>query len=257
MKPIPRQHTFLAPILALTMSLAMCPVLRVQADEVQTTRTTTTTTTTAGTISEFGPDRLIVRAEAAAEPITYAYTKRTTYVDEAGAPVSVETIRSGVPVTVHYTREGDRLIADRVVVRRSPTRDGPSLESTRGVVPVETRPTRTTTEEIGTVGEFGPNAFTVRVEEGRDPVRYTYTKTTTYVDETGAPVSVETVRSGVPVTVHYSNEGESRVVTRVIVHKDKPGLFERLKQKRNEERVREDAERLKKSEEKLRREKRD
>ncbi len=42
------------------------------------------------------------------------------------------------------------------------------------------------------------------------PVRYNFTKTTTYVDENGNPVSVETVKSGAPVTVYYSGDGDNR-----------------------------------------------
>jgi len=40
-------------------------------------------------------------------------------VDENGNPVSVETVRSGVPVTVYYDRDGDRMVATRVVVRNT------------------------------------------------------------------------------------------------------------------------------------------
>ena len=227
------------------LSLAIAPFASAQPPVV--VRVTKTTTTT-GTISEFGPDRMVVRSETSPTPLHYTFTKSTTYVDETGAPVSIETVKSGLPVTVHFTRDGDRLLADKVVVQ------GPIV---RVAPPPETRTTRTTTEEIGTVGEFGADAFTVRGEAAQAPVRYSYTKTTTYVDEDGNPVAVETVRSGVPVTVHYANEGERRVVSQVIVHKERPGLFERLRQKRNEERVREDAERLNRSEEKLRREKKD
>lgn len=79
---------------------------------------TTTTTTSAGTISDFSPDTIVIRSEGSPDPVRYSYTKSTTYVDEAGAPVSMETVRSGLPVTVHYVRDGDRLVASRVVVRR-------------------------------------------------------------------------------------------------------------------------------------------
>jgi hypothetical protein len=79
------------------------------------------TTTTAGTISEFSPDTIVVRSETAPEPIRYSYSKTTTYVDEAGAPVSMDVVRSGVPVTVYYQREGDRMIANKVVVRKKTT----------------------------------------------------------------------------------------------------------------------------------------
>jgi hypothetical protein len=80
---------------------------------------TTTVTTSSGTISDFGGDRLIIRSETAPAPITYSYSKTTTYVDEAGNPVSIETVKSGLPVTVHYVKDGDRLVASKVIVRKT------------------------------------------------------------------------------------------------------------------------------------------
>lgn len=79
------------------------------------------TTTNAGTISEFSPDALVIRSETATEPVRYSVSKSVTYVDEDGAPVSAEVVKSGVPVTVHYIKEGGNLVANRVVVRRKTT----------------------------------------------------------------------------------------------------------------------------------------
>jgi hypothetical protein len=101
---------------------------------------TTTTTTSAGTISEFSPDTIVMRSETSSEPLRYSYSKSTTYVDEAGAPVSIETVKSGLPVTVHYVKEGDRLIANRVIVRKHVT-------ATETPAVVEKRTTTTTTTE--------------------------------------------------------------------------------------------------------------
>jgi len=100
--------------------------------------TTTTTTTSAGTISEFGPDRIIIRSETMTDPVRYTYSKTTTYVDETGAPVSVETIKSGVPVTVYYTKVGDGFVANKVIVRKAVAVTTPILE--------EKKTTTTTTE---------------------------------------------------------------------------------------------------------------
>ena len=80
--------------------------------------TTTTTTTSTGTISQFGPDTIFVRTTAA-EPVGYSHTKTTTYVDEDGKAVSIETVKSGLPVTVYYDRSGDKMVATKVVVRRT------------------------------------------------------------------------------------------------------------------------------------------
>lgn len=84
-----------------------------------TVETTTTTTNAGGVISEFGPDILVLKTEAAPEPIRYSYTTKTVYVDEAGAPVTMTTVKSGLPVTVYYTKVGDKMVASKVVVKKT------------------------------------------------------------------------------------------------------------------------------------------
>jgi hypothetical protein len=167
---------------------------------------TTSETTTTGTINEFGENRIVVRTETSADPITYSFTKSTTYVDEAGAPVSIETVKSGLPVTIHYAREGDGLVARKVVVRKTRTQPGGTTE------------TKTTTT-MGTINEFGDDRLVIRSETSKEPLRYRYTKTTTYVDEAGNPISVKEVKSGLPVTVHYTRDGDTLVANKVIVRK--------------------------------------
>ena len=99
---------------------------------------TTTTTTTVGTISEFGPETIIIRSETAPEPIRYSYTKTTTYVDETGAPVSIETVKSGLPVTVYYIKVGDKMVASKVIVRKAVVKTAPAAT-------IEEKKTTTTT----------------------------------------------------------------------------------------------------------------
>jgi len=77
------------------------------------------TTNSAGTITEVSPDTIVLRSEISPNPVRYSYSKATIYVDEMGAPVSMEVVKSGLPVTVHYTKVGDRLVANRVVVRKT------------------------------------------------------------------------------------------------------------------------------------------
>jgi hypothetical protein len=102
---------------------------------------TTTTTTSAGTISEFGPETIIIRSETSPQPIRYSYSKTTTYVDETGAPVSLETVKSGLPVTVHYVKVGDRMMASKVIVKRAVT------VPTTPIVEEKKTTTTTTTEQ--------------------------------------------------------------------------------------------------------------
>src|SRR5580658_5375588 len=86
-------------------------------DAVESTTTTTKTTTSAGTITEFSPDTIVIKSETSVEPVHYTYTKTTTYVDENGNPVSMETVKSGLPVTVYYIKDGDKMVATKVIVR--------------------------------------------------------------------------------------------------------------------------------------------
>jgi len=96
----------------------------VQTTEPSTVQTTTTepagvqtTVTSAGTISDFSPDTIVVKTTESDMPVHYSYSKTTTYVDENGNAVSMDTVKSGLPVTVYYVKDGDNLVASKVVVR--------------------------------------------------------------------------------------------------------------------------------------------
>src|ERR1700679_844264 len=68
------------------------------------TTTTTSTSQSAGTVSSFTPTDISVQSMTSMSPVNYTYTKTTAYVDQNGNPVSVETVKSGLPVTVYYTQ---------------------------------------------------------------------------------------------------------------------------------------------------------
>ncbi len=92
------------------------------AQDVQQEKTTTTTTTktfSSGTVSTMSPESIVIRTSGAAAPITYEFTETTTYVDEAGNPVKVETVKTGVPVTIYYSQDGDKMVATKVVVKKT------------------------------------------------------------------------------------------------------------------------------------------
>ncbi len=105
-----------------------------------TTTTATSTTTNAGVVSDFTPDAIVVRSESVAEPVRYSFTEKTVYVDETGAPVSREMIRSGLPVTVHYVTQGDRMVADRVVVSKTTTTTTEAAPAVEPYVPIAPAP---------------------------------------------------------------------------------------------------------------------
>jgi len=178
---------------------------------VASTTTTTSTTNANGTVNTFSPDVITVKTTTSTDPVSYSSTKTTTYVDEAGNPVSVETVKSGLPVTVYYDTNGNKMIATKVVVHKTTTADGMST-STK-----ET--TTSATNSAGTISTFSPDTIVVKTAASVEPVSYSYTKTTTYVDEAGNPVSMETVKSGLPVTVYYDQNGTKMIATKVIVRK--------------------------------------
>lgn len=130
---------------------------------------------------------------------------------------------------------------------------GNPVDSTKP--PASANPGRTSTpteEETGIVGEVDSGEFTVEVDKARAPRKYSHNTATIYSDEAGRAVLAETIRPGVAVTVQYSNEGQRRIATKVTVRKDKPVRPEELEPKRDENRAKEDAERLLKKEKELR-----
>ena len=88
--------------------------------------TTTAATTTAaatnseGTIQTFTPgqSQIVVKTSAGA-PVTYSYSKKTTFVDADGNVVNYESIKAGDPTTVYYTTENGQPVVSKVVVRRA------------------------------------------------------------------------------------------------------------------------------------------
>lgn len=190
----------------LTATFAIGNSVQVQASEESTT---TTTTTSAGTISEFGPDGIVIKTTTDTDPVRYSSSKTTTYVDEDGKSVAIKTVNTGLPVTVYYTKVGDKLVASKVIVRKS------VKVSDDGAGNTET----TTTSSAGTISEFGPQQIVIKTQSSTEPLRYGYSKTTTYVDEDGKPVSIKTVKSGLPITVYYTKIGDKLMATKVIVRK--------------------------------------
>ena len=93
---------------------------------VPATTSTTTTMNSDGTVSQFGPDTIVVKSTTSVDPVSYSYSKTTTYVDENGNTVSSETVKSGVPVTIYYTQDGDKMIATKVIVRKTTTTTTPA-----------------------------------------------------------------------------------------------------------------------------------
>jgi hypothetical protein len=87
----------------------------------------------------------------------------------------------------------------------------------------ETTTTTTTTEGTGTITTFTPGR-TIVLKESAGPRTYHFGKKVVYVTRGGKELDEATVRTrvrvGVPVRVHYVNEGDNMFVDRVILDED-------------------------------------
>ena len=144
--------TKITKIAVATLTVGLCTLC---AGARAQTQTTTTVTTTKGAFTEFvpGAETVVVRSEASTAPLRYVVTKQTTVVDEAGAPVAIERISPGSPLSVQYSTVGDRLVASRIIVQRAPVVTAPVTTTTVPVttVPGATQQTTTTTTTTRTL----------------------------------------------------------------------------------------------------------
>ena len=81
-----------------------------------TTETTTTTTESTGVVTEYTPGQTLVLKTEAAEPLRYRFGKKVTYVTADGRALESSRIKKDSNVRVHYVREGDDMLVDRVIV---------------------------------------------------------------------------------------------------------------------------------------------
>ena len=126
-------------ILATAAAIFLGSPLPVYCQEfVRETTTAVQPVEVAGTVTEYTPEGIVLRSETSTAPVRYGFSKTTEYVDEDGNRVTMDVVRSGAPVTVRYIHEGGRMIANRVIVRRS-TVTAPAIP------PVTVRKSTTTT----------------------------------------------------------------------------------------------------------------
>ena len=83
-----------------------------------TTETTTTTTESTGTVTDFTPGQMMVLKTEAAEPMRYKFGKTVTYVTSDGRVIEASKIRKDSKVRVHYIKQGDDMLVDKVIVTR-------------------------------------------------------------------------------------------------------------------------------------------
>ena len=84
-----------------------------------TTETTTTTTESTGTVTDFTPGQMMVLKTEAVEPVRYKFNKQVTYVTSDGRVIQPSTIRKDSKVHVHYVKDGDDMLVDKVIVTKT------------------------------------------------------------------------------------------------------------------------------------------
>ena len=80
------------------------------------TETTTTTTESTGTVTDFTPGQMMVLRTEAGEPMRYKFSKTVTYMTPDGRVIEASKIRKDSKVRVHYIKQGNDMLVDKVVV---------------------------------------------------------------------------------------------------------------------------------------------
>jgi hypothetical protein len=80
------------------------------------TETTTTTTETTGTVTEFTPGQALMLKTEANEPMRYKFGKTVTYMTSDGKVIEASKIRKDSKVRVHYVKDGNDMVVDKVIV---------------------------------------------------------------------------------------------------------------------------------------------
>ena len=78
--------------------------------------TTTTTTESTGTVTEFTPGHVLFLKTEADQPVRYKFGKTVTYVTSDGKVIEASKIKKDSKVRVHYLKEGDDMVVDKVIV---------------------------------------------------------------------------------------------------------------------------------------------
>ena len=80
------------------------------------TETTTTTTESFGTVTEFTPGQWLMLKTEAAQPVRYKFGKTVTYWTSDGKAIEASQIRKDSKVRVHYLKDGNDMVVDKVIV---------------------------------------------------------------------------------------------------------------------------------------------
>ena len=88
----------------------------VATDKKGMTETTTTTTESTGVVTEFTPGQTLWLKTEAAQPVRYKFGKTVTYVTSDGKVIEASKIRKDSKVQLHYVKQGDDMLVEKVIV---------------------------------------------------------------------------------------------------------------------------------------------
>jgi hypothetical protein len=66
-------------------------------------------------VTEFSPGASIVLSTGTGEPVHYKFSKIVTYVTADGKVIEASKIRKSSKVRVHYIKDGNDMIVDKVI----------------------------------------------------------------------------------------------------------------------------------------------
>jgi hypothetical protein len=109
----------LASTLVVTVATAQTsPTTTTTTKQDTQTTTTTTTTETVGKITEYSPGATIVLNTGTGEPVHYKMGKTVTYINAKGKVIDASKLKKDRKVRVHYVKEGNDMVVDKVTVVR-------------------------------------------------------------------------------------------------------------------------------------------
>src|SRR4029077_20653739 len=80
------------------------------------TEITTTTTESFGTVTEFTPGESLILKTEPATPVHYKFGKTVEFVNVHGKVIETSKIRKDSKVRVHYVKQGDDMVVDKVIL---------------------------------------------------------------------------------------------------------------------------------------------
>ncbi len=114
-------------LLALTCALALTGTAAYAQTSTSTTSTTTsdgmnsttqtTTTESTGTITEYTPGTSFILNTGSGDPVHYKFGKTVTYVTADGKVIEASKVRRDSKVRVHYIKDGNDMLVDKVIVQ--------------------------------------------------------------------------------------------------------------------------------------------